>query len=177
MSAPSNATPPPGGATGSSRRVRQGGEHSGGHRTRPPPPASERWLRVAGIGGAAPRLAGAGSAAVGMGIARHTYLQWAVAHFFTMFHGRVQEDWIITRSELLEAGPVYLSVAKPQHEWDEAKGEWLKRKQAKAAASILRALHTWRGEHATGEAATEGEAAEAAQEDVGSAAAAGTEEP
>lgn len=36
--------------------------------------------------------------------ARHSYLQWAVAHYYMRFYGAVPEEWLITASELFEAG-------------------------------------------------------------------------
>eukprot|EP00429_Kryptoperidinium_foliaceum_P026762 CAMPEP_0176130732 /NCGR_PEP_ID=MMETSP0120_2-20121206/66153_1 /TAXON_ID=160619 /ORGANISM="Kryptoperidinium foliaceum, Strain CCMP 1326" /LENGTH=48 /DNA_ID= /DNA_START= /DNA_END= /DNA_ORIENTATION= len=46
-----------------------------------------------------------------------------------MFYGPAQRDWEITKSELFEAGPVYLRVAEPQHDWSKAREEWMARKQ------------------------------------------------
>mmetsp|Transcript_42089 Transcript_42089/g.117175 ORF Transcript_42089/g.117175 Transcript_42089/m.117175 type:complete len:205 (-) Transcript_42089:130-744(-) len=77
--------------------------------------------------------------------ARHAYLQWSVAHYFTTFYGAANEDWLISKSELFEAGPVYLCVAKPRHEWDKAREEWMQRKQERAAMSIMNSLRLSRG--------------------------------
>jgi len=76
--------------------------------------------------------------------ARHTYLQWSVAHYFGTFYGAALEDWIITKTELFEAGPVYLRVAQPRHDWCKAREDWMQRKQERAAVSILKTLQQWR---------------------------------
>jgi len=36
--------------------------------------------------------------------ARHTFLHWSVAHYFMMFYGPADEDWVITMTELFECG-------------------------------------------------------------------------
>eukprot|EP00429_Kryptoperidinium_foliaceum_P079373 CAMPEP_0176209498 /NCGR_PEP_ID=MMETSP0121_2-20121125/13663_1 /TAXON_ID=160619 /ORGANISM="Kryptoperidinium foliaceum, Strain CCMP 1326" /LENGTH=320 /DNA_ID=CAMNT_0017548509 /DNA_START=59 /DNA_END=1021 /DNA_ORIENTATION=- len=76
--------------------------------------------------------------------ARHSYLQWSVAHYFMLFHGPADEDWIITMTELFESGPVYLRVKQPRHDWKEARELWIQRKQKRARFSLLDTLKVWR---------------------------------
>lgn len=110
--------------------------------------------------------------------ARHTYLQWSVAHYFMVFHGPPKEDWIIAKSELFEAGPVYLRVAEPRHDWSAAREAWAGRKQERAALSILRTLHIWRSRdrHRQEEREAEGERVWLSSEAVAAAAASGETE-
>jgi len=63
------------------------------------------------------------------GQAVHAWLQWALASYFMMFYGPRSEAWVITPAELFGAGPMYLSVAEPKHEWGEAMAEWVRMQQ------------------------------------------------
>lgn len=45
---------------------------------------------------------------------------------------------------MFDAGPVYLRVRQPKHDWTKAREEWLRRRQEAAASSILQGLHAWR---------------------------------
>jgi len=62
------------------------------------------------------------------GQAVYTYLQWAVAEYFMTFHGQPQDDWVLTQAELFAYGPRHVRVEKPEHEWDEAREQWVKMK-------------------------------------------------
>jgi len=63
------------------------------------------------------------------GQAVHAWLQWALASYFMMFFGPPSEDWIITRAELFGAGPMYLRVEEPKHDWSDAMEEWMLRQR------------------------------------------------
>jgi len=72
--------------------------------------------------------------------ARHAYLQWAVPHYFMSFHGPPREEWVLTMSKLFAAGPIWLRVADPKHEWSSARKEWMAKRQAKAVSSAWKKL-------------------------------------
>jgi len=67
------------------------------------------------------------------GQAVHAWLQWAVASYFMMFVGVPSEDWVIKPAELFGAGPMYLRVEEPKHEWNEAMVEWMRLQKAKVS--------------------------------------------
>lgn len=72
--------------------------------------------------------------------ARHTYLQWAVADHLLTKHGQAGDHCLITMAELFDAGPVYLRVATPKHDWTAARREWMRSRHALAARNMLRDL-------------------------------------
>lgn len=51
--------------------------------------------------------------------------------------------------ELFAAGPVYLRVAAPKHEWSSARKEWMDKKHEDAAFSIMESLRGWRSQPRT----------------------------
>lgn len=63
------------------------------------------------------------------GQAVHAWLQWALASYFMMFFGPPSEDWVVTRAELFGAGPMYLRVHEPKHDWSEAMEDWMRRQR------------------------------------------------
>mmetsp|Transcript_109114 Transcript_109114/g.315242 ORF Transcript_109114/g.315242 Transcript_109114/m.315242 type:complete len:305 (+) Transcript_109114:83-997(+) len=89
------------------------------------------------------------------GQARHAYIQWAVAQHFMTLRGRADEEWVITEAELFEAGPVYLRVAQPRHDWTRAKALWQTRHRSRKL-SLLDWSRAWRRQARGAIAATKG---------------------